>query len=73
MSSDAPATHEEFARENGLTFPLISDEEGKLQKLYGVGRAVFVIDKAGAIRHMQRGFPDTRKLLEILARLQKDS
>ena len=69
VSSDSLATHEEFAREHGFSFPLLSDEKGKLQKLYGTGRATFVIDKTGIIRHIQRGFPNPGKLLDLLSKL----
>jgi peroxiredoxin Q/BCP len=72
VSSDTLATHEEFAREHGFTFPLLADEKGALQKLYGAGRATFVVDKTGVVRHVQRGFPDTGKLLKLLSTLQAD-
>ncbi len=72
VSSDTVATHAEFAREHGLAFPLLADENGTIQKLYGAGRATFVIDKAGIIRHIQRGFPDTAKLLANLAKLRQE-
>ncbi|GFO66378.1 hypothetical protein GMPD_42970 [Geomonas paludis] len=73
VSSDTTATHQEFAREHGLTFPLLADEKGTVQKLYGAGRATFVIDKAGIIRHIQRGFPDTGKLLAQITKLQQEA
>ncbi len=72
VSSDTLATHRDFASEKQISFPLVADEKGTVQKLYGSGRATFVIDKSGVVRHIQRGFPDTAKLLAQLARLQKE-
>ena len=69
VSSDSLATHEEFGRKHGLTFPLIADEKGDLQKLYGAGRVTFIIDKAGTIRYIQRGVPGNEALLEELSSL----
>lgn len=71
VSSDTLATHTEFAKEHGFSFPLLSDQKGELQKLYGAGRATVVIDKAGLVRHIQRGFPDTGRLMAQLAKLQE--
>lgn len=70
VSSDTVATHAEFTKEHSLSFPLLADEKGSVQKLYGAGRATFVIDKTGTIRHIQRGFPNTGKLLDLLSKLQ---
>jgi peroxiredoxin Q/BCP len=59
VSSDDPATHAEFARSHRLPFILLSDEGGKVRRLYGVpksfglmpGRATFVIDTSGNVRY----------------------
>lgn len=72
VSSDNLETHSEFAREHGFSFPLLADEKGQLQKIYGAGRVTFVIDKTGVIRHIQRGFPNTGKLLDLLSKMQAD-
>jgi hypothetical protein len=53
-------SHRSFAREHRLPFTLLSDEGGKVRKLYGVsntfglfwGRATYVIDEKGVIRHV---------------------
>lgn len=58
VSSDSTESHQTFAREHNLSFPLISDENGSLRKLFGVpstlglfpGRVTYVIDKEGVIR-----------------------
>jgi peroxiredoxin len=60
ISVDGPWCHAAFARERGLTFPLLSDAEpkGAVARRYGVyreangitERALFVIDADGIIR-----------------------
>jgi thioredoxin-dependent peroxiredoxin len=59
VSSDSLESHRRFAAKHDLPFPLLSDGEGTVRKLYGVektlglipGRATFVIDKDGIVRH----------------------
>jgi len=59
ISSDAAESHRRFADRHALPFVLLSDEDGKVRKLYGVsktmglmpGRATYVIDEAGIVRH----------------------
>jgi peroxiredoxin Q/BCP len=38
VSTDSMETHSKFAAENGIGFPLISDEDKTIKKLYGRGR-----------------------------------
>jgi len=60
ISSDSVESHRSFAREHRLPFTLLSDEGGKVRKLYGVsntfglfpGRVTYVIDEKGVIRHI---------------------
>ncbi len=60
ISSDSQASHEGFAAQYRLPFPLLSDEGGAVRKRYGVpatlgllpGRVTYVIDKQGVIRHI---------------------
>ena len=66
VSSDTPETHREFARRHGVTFPLVADEKGELQRRYGAGRVTFLIDKEGLVRYVRRGFPNMQKLLDHL-------
>lgn len=57
VSSDSTESHERFAGECGANFPLLSDEGGKVRRLYGVqsslglvpGRVTFIIDKQGVV------------------------
>ena len=58
MSSDSPASHQAFAARHRLPFPIISDHDRALRKLFGVpnplgvipGRVTYVIDRQGVIR-----------------------
>jgi thioredoxin-dependent peroxiredoxin len=60
ISSDSQASHQGFAAQYRLPFPLLSDEGGAVRKRYGVpatlgllpGRVTYVIDKQGVIRHI---------------------
>jgi peroxiredoxin Q/BCP len=59
ISSDSAASHDKFAEKHKLPMKLAADEGGKIRALYGVkatlgvlpGRATFVIDRQGIIRH----------------------
>lgn len=58
VSSDTPASHAAFARKHRLPFPIVSDRDGRLRKLFGVpsllgflpGRVTYVIDREGVVR-----------------------
>ncbi len=60
VSSDSIESHLGFARKYGLPFPLLSDQNNHIRKLYRVpptlglipGRTTYVIDKKGIIRHV---------------------
>jgi peroxiredoxin Q/BCP len=60
ISSDSQISHQQFAERNALPFPLISDSDGALRKLFNVprtlgllpGRATYVIDRDGIICHI---------------------
>jgi thioredoxin-dependent peroxiredoxin len=60
ISSDSVESHRRFAENNGLPFTLLSDEGGKVRRLYGVpntfgllpGRVTYVIDRDGVVRHV---------------------
>jgi len=56
VSTDGVESHERFAANNALTFPLLADSDGKIAKAYGVlretaraARATFLIGKDGTI------------------------
>lgn len=58
VSSDSPATHLAFAAKHRLPFPIISDTDRALRRLFGVpnplgvipGRVTYVIDRQGVVR-----------------------
>ena len=68
VSKDSVARHDKFKAKYGLTFPLVSDEDGKIcerygtwiekslygRKYMGIDRATFLIDKAGVVRKVWR-------------------
>ena len=59
ISTDSVESHKKFAEHHELPLRLLSDGKGEVAKLYGaqslipgkVARSVFVIDRAGIIRH----------------------
>lgn len=70
LSMDSPAANAAFAKQIGVTFPLLSDNSGKMMEEYGVlvkpenvkgytfdwaQRTTFVVDKSGKIQHIEPG------------------
>jgi len=63
ISVDSVPANKEFGKQNGITFPLLSDFKRTVVKDYGIfneeggygNRATFVIDKDGIIRHIDEG------------------
>ena len=63
ISMDSFASNREFAKQTGVTFPLLSDWHRTVVKDYGLldeksgysARATFVIDKDGVIKHIEEG------------------
>ena len=63
LSIDSPYANGEFAKQIGVTFPLLSDIKHTVLKDYGIyneeggygNRATFVIDKDGIIQHIDEG------------------
>jgi glutaredoxin-dependent peroxiredoxin len=67
ISIDSPAANNAFAEKIGVTFPLLSDMNRKVLKLYGIlkmenvqreeygwaQRTTFVVDKQGMIRQVE--------------------
>jgi peroxiredoxin Q/BCP len=60
VSSDSVESHRRFAGKHDLSITLLSDERGKVRRMYGVpntlgifpGRVTYVIDEAGVVRHV---------------------
>jgi len=63
ISVDSFAANAEFAKQNGIQFPLLSDMTRKVSKDYGIlheelqfaMRTTFVVDKQGVIQHVEEG------------------
>lgn len=63
VSIDSPYANAEFAKQIGVTFPLLSDIKHSVVRDYGIfnedggygNRATFVIDKDGIIQHIDEG------------------
>lgn len=60
VSSDSVDSHRDFSSRCDLPFTILSDEDSKVRKLYGVpstlglipGRVTYIIDLAGKVRHI---------------------
>lgn len=81
ISGQSVESHKSFATHYGLPFILLSDQDNKVRKLYGVpstmgiipGRVTYIIDKKGIVRHIfisqsqaQRHVEEAKKtLMEI--------
>ena len=63
ISVDSFAAQKEFAKQNGVDFPLLSDFKREVSKLYGTlneergfsDRVTFVIDREGKIKDIEPG------------------
>jgi peroxiredoxin Q/BCP len=85
VSSDSVERHVAFAGKNSLPFTLLSDEGGKVRKLYGVpstlvvlpGRVTYVIDRSGTVQHtfnsMMNFGGHVTEALEAVRRLQAEN
>ena len=84
ISSDSAARHAAFAGQHQLPFTLLSDQGGKVRKLYGVpavlgllpGRVTYVIDRQGTVRHVFSSMTNIGQhvsdALEIVRQLQTE-
>ncbi len=68
VSTDTLDTHLNFARELGLSFPLLVDD-GSLRQAYGIGRITYLVDRSGVIRYVQKGMPENDRLIDELGAL----
>jgi len=81
ISDDPPAVQRQFAQRYRLPYILLSDERGKVHKLYDArtafgllnNRVTFILDRDGIIRHrfadMLNGAKHVQEALEILKQL----
>ena len=78
ISDDSTESHTAFSAKYSLPFPLLSDKDGRVRKLYGVnkkfgllpGRVTFVIDRDGIVRHVYSAlFESDKHVQEALSAL----
>lgn len=80
VSSQSVDSHKRFASSNALPFILLSDEDGRVRKLYGAssafgliaGRVTYVIDKKGIVRHIFSSQLNPTKHIEEALRIIKE-
>ena len=70
VSSDSSEKNVQFAQKNGITFPLVSDKDKTIKKLYGRGWVTYIIDKSGVIQFVKKGVPENEELMKVLRQLQ---
>jgi peroxiredoxin Q/BCP len=80
ISSQSVESHSKFAMFYKLPFILLSDEDGKVRKLYGVpltlgiltGRVTYIIDKKGTVRHIFSSQLNPKKHIEEALTIVKE-
>jgi peroxiredoxin Q/BCP len=82
ISPQSVDSHERFAREHGLTVPLLADQDREVIRAYGVSapgglvrRSIFIVDPDGVIRYRHVAvlglrYKDVASLGEALASLR---
>ena len=82
ISSDSVASHDKFSKRYKLPFLLLSDENAKLRKLFGVktnllglipGRVTYVVDSQGIIQLIFDSMMATKHISKALDFLKKNS
>jgi peroxiredoxin Q/BCP len=85
ISSDSLESHDRFAGKHKLPMTLLSDADGRVRKLFDVkstlgllpGRATFVIDRSGVVRHVfvsqLRASKHVDEALTVVERLARDT
>ncbi|MEO5987697.1 MAG: redoxin domain-containing protein [Candidatus Eisenbacteria bacterium] len=77
ISVDSHYANTAFAKQLGLTFPLLSDWKHEAAKAYGVlipeagytARATFVVDKAGKVSHLE--VSEHRESVEFIPSIER--
>ncbi len=84
VSSDSVDSHRDFAAKCDLPFTILSDDGGRVRKLYGVptsmgvipGRVTYIIDGRGVVRHVFSSQMNPAKHVEeavrVLQEIQKE-
>ncbi len=80
VSSDEVSSHKRFKEKYQLPFTILSDNEGKLKKLFGIksgilgvilGRETYVIDKKGIIQLVYKGMLASRHIDKAIAKVKE--
>ena len=82
ISADSSDSHKNFATKHNLSFTLLSDDDNKLRKLFGVptnlfgllpGRVTYIVNKKGIVIHIfnsqlnaKKHVSEAKKILENL-------
>lgn len=67
LTADTPANGLEFARQYGMHYPNVVDEQGLVRARYGIGAPLTLfVDAAGVVRHVEAGLVDSVAELEAL-------
>ncbi len=80
VSAQSVESHQSFATHYGLPFLLLSDKGNRVRKLYGVpstmgvfpGRATYIIDKQGIVRHVFSSQTQAEKHVEEAIKALKE-
>lgn len=83
ISADDPDSHFNFSKKHNLPFTLLSDQENRVRKLFGVpksflglipGRVTYVVDKKGVIRGIfnsqMNAHKHVKEAMDILKQIQ---
>ena len=78
ISGQSVDSHKEFAENHKLPFTLLSDNDNKVRKLFGVktspipGRVTFVVDKTGTVMYVFDSLTQATKHVDEAMRILKD-
>jgi peroxiredoxin Q/BCP len=70
---DSIETHKKFSEKYDITFPLLSDHDGAIKKIYGKKRITYLIDKKGIIRYIQKGVPKNKDFLKKIREIHSEA
>lgn len=78
ISGQSVSSHKAFAENHQLPFTLLSDEDNKVRRLFGVrtspipGRVTFVVDKTGTVVYIFDSLTQATKHVDEAMRILKD-
>jgi thioredoxin-dependent peroxiredoxin len=79
VSSQSVECHNKFSNKYNLNFTLLSDENSKIRKMFGVpsygiisGRVTFIVDKDGIVSYIFRSQTKAKKHVDEALRILKE-